>query len=205
MTDTHHATLEGQEAPPPFRSDRPMWAPVWAMVIVSTALAIVPIALMVLLPTRLEGTIGVYERVALTANDGDRVVSTQFIAPEGWIRVTDPADTSAFVATDPSGATTMRASVFPGVAGGPELLRDTSPVGALVVPVLPVELEGALTASSIQYDLSAGDSVTRSIVACTTDQPADCLLLTLNFQPGQSTLDTPESVLELLRSAEISS
>ncbi len=204
MTDTHHATLEGQEAPPHFRSDRPMWAPVWAMVVVSAALVIVPIALMVLLPTRAEGTIGVYERVTLSAQSGDREATAQFIAPEGWIRATDRGDTTALVATDPDGGTTLRVSVFPDVTSGPDLLRETSPVGALVVPVLPVELEGALTGNSIQYDLSAGDAVTRTIVACTATKPADCLLLTLSFQPGQSSHDIPPAALDLLNSAEVS-
>ena len=83
MTDTHHATPEGEEAPPPFRSDRPMWAPGGAIVRVPAALALVPIARIALLPTRLEGTVGLYERSALAADDGHRAVSLYFLPPQG--------------------------------------------------------------------------------------------------------------------------
>jgi hypothetical protein len=130
-------------------------------------------------------------------------VFKRFVAPEKWIRISDPTDTAAFEASDPDSTIFLKIRVYASEKDGPQLLREASPVGAMAAPIREFDLDRSLQAHTIECDLTAGNFVTQKNATCTTNVPTTCVMLTLTHAPGQTTRETPQPVLDLMDTMEV--
>lgn len=180
------------------------WVPATVVVLVIFGLVVAPFLLALAAPSRAEGTVGVFERVTLTTEDGGRLVLGGFIAPEGWMRIDDDSDEPAFLLQD-GGSALVTVSLRTDAGDASALLQEGIPAGASLSPIRSLDLGTGLDAAMIEFDLQAGDAPTQRIAACSQASPGHCLLVEV-VSDGQGD-GRPDSLMpevrDMLLSAEV--
>lgn len=180
------------------------WVPATVVVLVIFGLVVAPLLLSLTAPSRAEGTVGVFERVTLTAEDDGRPVLGGFIAPQGWLRLDDDSDAPAFLLQN-GGSALVAVSLHSDAEDASALLQEGIPAGASLSPIRPLDLGAGLDAAMIEFDLQAGDAPTQRIAACSRSNPEHCLLVEV-VSDGQGD-GRPDSLMpevrDMLLSAEV--
>ena len=182
-------------------ADSPGLLPAILIVLCLFVVVLVPAVLSVLTPQRPAGTIGFYERVTLSLGAGITTTSAGFIAPEGWVWP-DEADNTVFATVD--GAVRISSSLLVDVDDPASALRGVTPVGAAFVPTHSFTTESGLDGLFVDYDMAAGDQLSRDIVACAASTPT-CVHFNLeftNFSPAVLA-EADRAIEQIINSMEV--
>ncbi len=187
-------------APPTRRS--PRWIPFTVIVAATAVLLTFPGVLGLFAPDRAEGTVGVFQRESLIAVDGNLGVAG-VIAPEGWLKVPGE-DRSELGFVRPDGSAIIALSLHTGGADADLLLREDLPFGAALTPIRPLAPIGRSEVSMLEFDLSAGNTISQRIAACQTVIKNGCLVFDVEAEAGAFTEDglLPD-VVRMIESAEV--
>ncbi|WP_336651842.1 MULTISPECIES: hypothetical protein [unclassified Leucobacter] len=168
---------------PRTRATRPGWLPFSMVVATLAAITAVPVALEVLAPERADGTVGVFERVALNVDAEGAFGIGGFIAPEGWLRESDeavdgggeakPSSSASFVSAAQD--VRLEASLHFGADDADALLRSSSPAGTAILPITSAPHGEGREIRMLEYDLDVGGGFTQSFAMCTDRAPYVCL------------------------------
>lgn len=200
---------------PPDASQRKRagWVPATVILLVIFGLVCAPLLLALLAPTRAEGTVGVYERITLRAEDGANSAIGGFIAPQGWARMGDEETEGdpqehVFVLDERGRSAIVTVSLRVDADDAAALLREDLPAGAALAPVQRLDPGAgpgaALEVSMLEFDLQAGGGVTQRIAACSPLRATHCLLFEVSAEErGSGAGDPLPEVRAMVQSAEV--
>lgn len=190
MTETDvHLAERGTAAPASATLKRPRWAAFWVILVATLLMLVVPIAAGAILPSHPKNVVGVYERAMLQTSIDDREVIGGFIAPQGWQfdpdegEFDEAADERTFSTLDHGVVVT--ASMHAGVESSKQLLQESAPVGAALVPLRSLEAAPLLEVNMLEYDLEAGAGVTQLIAVCETLRNSTCMLFEVSMDASR--------------------
>ncbi|MGZ0711107.1 hypothetical protein ACWPKO_22540 (plasmid) [Coraliomargarita sp. W4R53] len=184
-------------------ADSPGWLP--AIVIAGSMLLmlLIPALLSPLVPQRAEETIGLYEQVKLSqpSNSAIHMTYAGFFAPEGWVWP-DEQDKTRFASDD--GAVSISSELLVDVDDASSALREVAPIGAALIPTQSILPDAQFEVLSVEYDLQAGDRVTREIVACAPDASA-CVHFTVQLSDSSPSVsaEADRAIEQLIGSTEV--
>lgn len=149
-------------------------------------LIVAPIVLSAVAPAVVEGKVGVFERVTLSAGAGDSRAIGGFIAPEGWTRIeaepvenkSDSTEASVQSFISPDERATISVELHSDISDPEQLLTQNAPVGAAFVPTSTPAAVNNFTLALRNFDLEAGTGGTQMIAACASLIKTNCLLIT---------------------------
>lgn len=198
------ARVEAAPVTPLAMIPTPKWVPFSVILALVLVLLIAPFVLIFVTPEPVANKVGVFQRFSLQTAHGDSEAIGGFIAPEGWLLVTDgdpaqqtsedageDAEANDDTATQPTSYTFVspdkRDSItveFHGDVTDPgELLQQQSPIGATLVPSAVLPPQAGLDISALDVDLRAGSASTQYLTACAQrSAPTACLLITSKAQ-----------------------
>lgn len=161
--------------------EKPRWGAFSVAIGAIVLLVAVPSIAIAIVPSKVEGVVGVYERIILHSEPDEGGSVAGFIAPQGWTLLdsSDGEDATGGQTQrleSQSGNVAVSASVHSPVESTDKLLREGTPIGATLAPILTLDSAPLLAVSLLEYDLDAGDGVSQRIAVCEVLKNSACLV-----------------------------